>query len=92
MPELEEPVTLKQKAISLLTERGMFDRDAEEVFEMVKADPSNAAMANRWNDEVERYPKQMLPILLFSVKRSVVAWIEQNCPQAWYKPLFTDEA
>lgn len=85
-------VTFKAKAIQLMVNNGMFESDAAKVFEQVEADPANDAMKGRWNDDVNGYPPQMVNILWLSVKRNAAEWIATNQPQAWYRPMFEDNA
>lgn len=84
-------MTFRQKAIELLYSNGMFREDAEKVVQNVIAHPSNEAMQGRWDDDIAGYPPQMLNVLWFTVKSFAVEWIDENCPQAWFRPLFAGE-
>lgn len=81
-------MTFKETAIQSMFERGMFREDAEQAFEILKADPANKAMTTRWNEDVSNYPAVLVNILSLSLNRAALAWIDANCPQAWYRPLF----
>lgn len=48
-------MTFKETAIQSMFERGMFREDAEQAFEILKADPTNKAMTTRWNEDVGNY-------------------------------------
>jgi hypothetical protein len=85
-------MTIKEKLIEMLTSQGMFESQATEVFERMKADEANAAMQGRWHDSFEDYPPAMLNIMWVSAKRTALAYIEETCPQAWFKPLFESGA
>ena len=81
-------MTFSEKIKSMLTQCGMFDDMAEKVLEMVKADPANEVMKNRWNDRVSDYPQVMENIMWLAAKKSALEYIEENCPNAWFKPVF----
>ena len=44
----------------------------------------------RWLDSTEGYPKCMLSLITVSAARAALDWIDANCPQAWYRPMFAD--
>ncbi len=81
-------MTLEEKFKKLLFESGMFESDAEAVMEAVKADSANKAMAGRWSDMAEGYPKALYGLLWVEVKRAALKYIDANCPQAWFRPMF----
>ena len=81
-------MTFREKAIEMLTSRGMFDAQAEAVVERVVADEANAPMRDRWDDDVAGYPEPMLAVLWFTVRTNAVEWIDEHCPKAWYRPMF----
>lgn len=83
-------MTFRESAISFLTDNGMFDSQAIQVLERVKADPANAAMAQRWNDDISEYPPQMQVLVRTAARRAALAYIDETCPQAWFRPMFTD--
>lgn len=84
-------MTWLQWAIAQLVDRGMFETQAKAVMEAAMADPVNEAMQGRWNDAVDGYPPQMQAVCLVSIKSQALKWIDQNCPQAWFRAMFTDE-
>lgn len=84
-------MTIKEKIIEFLTSNGMFDDQAAATFELVKNDPANKAMSGRWNEDVSAYPLQMLPIIQMSARRSALAYIDEHCPLAWFRPMFCDD-
>jgi hypothetical protein len=85
-------MTFKDKAQQMLTECGMFDNQADAVIERVIAAPENEAMRGRWNDDTEGYPPVMFNVLWLTVKRHALEYIEETCPQAWFKPMFEETA
>jgi len=70
---------------------GLFDAQIDAVMERVKAAPENEAMQGRWNDDASGYPPPLLNVAWFSVKHHALGYIDETCPQAWFRPLFTNE-
>lgn len=85
-------MTIKGEMVRMLQERGMFRNQAEEVIALVIADPTSESMAKRWNDNVSGYPAALLRVLWLSVQSYAVIWIDANLPQAWFRPMFAEEA
>ncbi len=71
-----------------LIEHGMFPQDASAVIIAMKADSANKAMLERWQDDAANYPLQNMTIAWYSAKQHALAWIDANCPEAWYRPMF----
>ncbi len=84
-------MTIKEKLVDMLHDGGMFREQATAVVERVIADPANESMAGRWNDTPEDYPPAILNLAWFSTKRHALAWIDENCPQAWFRGMFEDQ-
>lgn len=82
-------MTVREWAENFCVERGMFEDQAEAVVDRAIEDKVNESMSHRWDDSIDAYPKTMLAVLTFAVRGAAVAWIEENCPQAWYKPMFS---
>ncbi len=51
-------------------------------------DKANKAMANRWSDTADDYPAPLFTVLKMSVKHSALEYIDANCPEAWFRPIF----
>ena len=85
-------MTIREKMIELLCENGMWPKDAPVVIdEMLAAreegDPSHAV---RWDGPTDQYPPQLLAVLWMSVRAAGLKWIDANCPEAFYRPMFVD--
>lgn len=84
-------MTIRERVIELLVSNGMFAGQAEEVLVALQADPSNAAMDGRWNDDAEGYPPQLWPVLQMVARRAALTYIDEKVPLAWFRPMFTDD-
>ena len=82
-------MTWKQFAIDQMTQRGMWPKDAEAVFEIIASDESNDAMKTRWSDDVDGYPSQMKAVCAMSVIRIAGDWLAKHQPKAWFRPMFS---
>lgn len=69
-----------------LKKRGMFEEQAKEVLEVYML--KDQSMEGRWTDETDGYPPIMKAIVWASLKKDAYEWIEKNCPDAWFKPIF----
>lgn len=79
-------MTLEQWSKSYMNDRGMFPRDAEAVFDLMRADPANDFMKGRWSDQVEGYPESILVITAMTI--DALGWIDANKPKAWFRDAF----
>jgi len=85
-------VTFDQLVLSDLESNGMFADQAAAVLAQMKADPSNEPMEGRWQEDVAGYPPAMAKMSIFVARRAALAWIEENEPRAWFKPMFQTES
>ena len=79
------------KMTGMLIDNGMFDSQAKEVIEAAKIDDICEAMKDRWHSDVSGYPAMMTTVFWLSVKTVAAKWIEENAPDAWFKPMFADD-
>lgn len=84
-------MTLTEKMTEQLTQHGIWPQQAVAVIEIAKAAKENEAMASRWNDDIGDYPEIMIRVMWLSVKRHALAYIDAECPQAWFRPMFCDD-
>jgi len=80
--------TFKTFIMNRLTDHGMWPKDAETIFERVKDHEINQSITQRWNDQVDEYPKVMSETLWMGAKSIALEWIDENQPEAFYRPLF----
>lgn len=85
-------MTIREWAEDYCFQRGMFPDQAKAVVEKAMEHKANEAMKGRWNDSIDGYPKPLLVALTLSINDAAVAYIEEKCPKAWFKPMFDGSA
>jgi pantothenate synthetase len=81
-------VTVRDWGHDYCVKRGMSPDQAKAVVDSLVASPPCEPMQGRWNDDVDEYPRHLLDLLHVSVDCAAVAWIDANCPEAWYRKMF----
>ena len=81
--------TIEQKLTQRLVDNGLFEDMAEKIMQQIKAD-DNGTMQGRWGDSIEDYPDIMLAVLWVTVRDTALEWIDENLPNAWFRPLFAE--
>jgi hypothetical protein len=81
-------MTFAELVTNYCTERGMWPEQAEAVLGMVKADPVNASMQGRWDDDVTGYHSSIAVMVRMSINKTALEWIDANQPQAFFRPMF----
>lgn len=86
---MEKKLTLAEEVKAFLYQNGMFESQAEDVFNLLVKDESMEVMKGRWGDKAEDYGgAPMLAMVKISVKPIALKYIDENCPQAWFRPMF----
>ena len=80
-------MTLEERMIKELTERGLFEDQAQTILEIYKGDLGEV-MAGRWNESVEGYSENTIKGIWGGVKIVTREWIAENLPRAFFAPLF----
>lgn len=70
------------------TDRCMFPDQAQAVLDLVKADPVNESMADRWQHQISDYPDVLAPGILLTAKDCALAYIDEHLPQAFFRAMF----
>lgn len=78
--------TIRQVITAQLIGMGMFDNQANEVVAL--AEEKVESMQGRWDSQASDYPPAVVKITFMHVKKVALEWINNNAPQAWFKPLF----
>lgn len=47
-------------------------------------------MSDVWRKDAVGYPPQFAAILAVMIRLHALAWIDENKPFAWYRPMFVD--
>lgn len=83
-------MTTKEKLISMLVERGMFESQAKEVVEssITQINFMTPSYRITWDSRCEDYPDSMYDVWFFIMKPIALNWINENKPNAWFKPMF----
>ena len=83
-------MTIREWAMDYCLQRGMPPTSAKAVLERwVNLETNNEEMGCPWEwDTTDDYSVFLLDVLSICIDFAVVAWTEQNCPQAWYQPMF----
>jgi len=84
-------MNFEDKMKDLLIQNGMFGSQADEVIAEAKVANCCESMMGRWGDDVSGYPEMMVNVLWLSVKTVALKWLEENAPEAWFKPMFMDD-
>lgn len=81
-------MTFKESMVKMMTSRGMFQSQAEEVLVKYIGSDEDNPMMDSWNYDVNGYPEAMQKVLWIGVKDYAAKWIQVNMPQAWFRPMF----
>lgn len=83
-------MTFRDKFKLMIVGNGLFPEQAEEIMKSIEnaEDDYLLSLQERLNDHIEGYPQSVLTVGWFVVKSFSLEWIEQNCPNAWCKPMF----
>lgn len=79
--------TIREYFEEKLQSMGMFENQAKGVMDSVVS-TQGSVMIGRWSDDVNDYPPVMTNILWLEVEVAALDYIDTNCPQAWFRPMF----
>jgi hypothetical protein len=85
-------MTIRELLVSELKSNGMFPDQAEAVMTRIIEQNDIPYLISRLDDDSSGYQPALLSGLWYTVKRHALAWINANCPEAWYKPMFEDDS
>ena len=83
-------MTVAEKIVDNLVKMGLSDGEAKEVFVLAKPE-LDGTISNyniTWDRPHDEYSDVLYAIWMMSIKEIGLQWIEDNCPQAWFKPMF----
>lgn len=82
-------MTFEQKIVEMLIGNGLFADQAREIIDLAKLDRSLVSMEKRWSEDVADFPDTVLVGAWLSVQDVALEWIDEHCPLAWFRPLFS---
>ncbi len=80
--------TIESKLRQLLEQHGLWPQEVDAVIAAMKSDEITKSMAQRWNDDADGYPPQMMAVLWTSAKRQAREWIDANKPKHFARAMF----
>lgn len=83
-------MTWEQFAEQHLIENGMFESQAKAVVERAMENKDLQPLQGRWNDAIDGYPRPTQVLFVRTLRRIAVEWIEENCPNMWFKEALRD--
>ena len=81
-------MTVEQFLLGHLTSSGMFESQATATLQLLKDEPNDRALAEVLGKSVDDYPTAFKAVAIMTVNRHAVRYIDRNCPQAWFRPMF----
>lgn len=68
----------------------MFDKEARIVMDRAVNHELFHSMKFRWHEDTTAYPPQLLAVVWLSVKKLALEYIDEVCPEAWYRPMLVN--
>ena len=83
-------MTTKEKLKKMLTDRGMFDDQADEVLKEAIPQIESITPDYRitWDRPASDYDNEFYNAMWISLCYAALKWIDKNAPQAWFRPMF----
>ncbi len=78
--------TLEQFVLGYLDDRGMVEKTAHTILELVKGREEMSSV--NWGGDKDGYPVVFHIALSLVINVVALKWIDDNLPLAWYRPLF----
>ncbi len=83
-------MTAKEKLVDMCTVLGMFPDQAKEVVDLAihKIDALVPDYQITWDCPWDEYLEVAYDIWFHTVAECAVEWIDENCPEAWFREMF----
>ncbi len=82
-------MTLREKMLRTLQNRGLSQEDAEVVLKQYEETGLAAkTLEGRWDDDITGYDLSLLSSIWINVKHTAKIWIDEHCPEAWFRTMF----
>jgi len=76
----------------MLIQRGLFEKQANEIMAAVKMAPESEAMRGRWQEPGSGYHTAVIVGICVTVCAQAVKWIDRHEPEHWARPVFLYES
>ena len=84
-------MTLQETIKQRLIDNGVWEDEAVAIIEQAKTDKVLQHLQNRWNDDIEGYPVQLLVATWYAVKRVAIEWLQVQSPKHFALWMLQDE-
>jgi hypothetical protein len=82
-------MTVEQKLLKSLTDKGMSDNQAKEVLDdYLKSISKDTNYQITLGSDSGAYPNEVYNALFMGLNHQAIQWIDKNIPLAWFKPMF----
>lgn len=81
-------MSLKDKLVDMICQRGVFKETAEKIVEDFLKDYGDDYLLENRNSPASSYPQELFNVLWLSLRKFTYNWICKNQPEAWYKDMF----
>lgn len=86
------PGTFLFKLFGDMEANGMFPSQAAAVMDLFIEDQRTSSMSSRWYDDPSGYPDMIYHLQWRLLCTYALAYIDANCPKAWFRPVFLPPA
>lgn len=84
-------MTIREWLIRELVSCGFFETQAEEIVAKHIRECTDASKNERWEDQEDNYLQILLRLLFQGLFVDALEYIDKNCPEAWFRPVFDPE-
>lgn len=81
-------MTFYQLIEQMMRDNGMFEEQIKECMPMMDTHEALSEMRGRMHEDQSAYPPMMTNLTLLNAKMVVLAYIDEHCPEAWFRPCF----
>jgi len=81
-------MTIEQTIRKQLAEHGLWPEASVDAVMVATKESTPDVEERRWAEAASDYPTAFISVLWFAATTQALKWIDANCPQAWYRPMF----
>ena len=86
-------MTTREKLIQNIKRCGVSGKDTKEIMEFIAPNMNKKMQEDGttidWSSDANGYIEPIDNMVFLMAKPFIAEWIEENCPQEWFKPMFT---